>query len=797
MTFISETWLNCSVTNSMLDPLHHFNIFRCDRPNRPGQALHHFNIFRCDRPNRPGGGVCAMIPLQYKCHEHVFSDDDLSMLKISGCEIVCIDVTIVTTKHCFIVVYRPPNSSDPKSESQIKITNLKHLIVKLTHPVYNTIIVGDFNLPRINWATHDYPHDGLHDVMYDCFNSLGFIQFVHDASRVTRSVNNNNVLDLILCNNCIGVDIDMLDPPISNSDHAIIKFSVFSDSVLNNSPSFIDTNIKLACYDWSSADYPAINDALSNIDWNSLFGFNFYAEDLWSEFKKIIWPIITLFVPSKFIPHNSKYRVRHYPKHVRNLLSRKAAIWRHLKTSRTPALFSKYCYITNECKLAIYKFDALREERLLEANNLGAFYKFINNKIGNKSDISPLKNSSNVLITSDLDRANLLNEYFQSVFTSDNGSNPNFTPRIQPTNNGISDIEITPAITCRVLVKLKTNSAAGPDGLPPIFFNYTAQSLSFPLSILFRSLIDLRSVPSEWRHSIITPKFKKGFPTDPSNYRPIALTCTCSKVLESIISSQLSQYLLDHKLITPHQHGFLKRHSTSTNLLESRHDWTISLANRNSVNIAYIDFKSAFDCISHPKLLIKLSSYGIKGNLYHWIAAFLSNRSQSVKINSSLSASALVTSGVPQGSALGPLLFNLFINDITDHLDPSATAKLFADDIKLYTSFSNISPSILQSQLNIIQAWSTLWQLRISYSKCSILSIGPHQQNNIFQIDQHTISKVEHATDLGVTIDSKLKFKIHINGIVTIAHQRKSLILRCFLSRNTLNLIRAFKIYVS
>ena len=320
--------------------------------------------------------------------------------------------------------------------------------------------------------------------------------------------------------------------------------------------------------------------------------------------------------------------------------------------------------------------------------------------------------------------------------------------------------------------------------------------MSFPLSTLFRSLIDLCSVPSEWRHSIITPKFKKGSPTDPSNYRPIALTCTCSKVLESIISIQMIQYLLDHKLITPHQHGFLKRHSTSTNLLESLHDWSISLSNRKSINIAYIDFKSAFDCISHPKLLIKLSSYGIKGNLYHWIAAFLSNRSQSVKINSTLSSPSLVASGVPQGSVLGPLLFNLFVNDVTDHLDPSATAKLFADDIKLYTSFSNISPSILQSQINIIHTWSTTWQLRISYPKCSILNIGPHQHNNSFQIDQNKIKEVDHVCDLGVTIDSKLKFKIHINAIVSKANQRKSLILRCFLSRNPLNLVRAFKIYV-
>jgi hypothetical protein len=255
-------------------------------------------------------------------------------------------------------------------------------------------------------------------------------------------------------------------------------------------------------------------------------------------------------------------------------------------------------------------------------------------------------------------------------------------------------------------------------------------------------------------------------------------------------------YLLDHKLITPHQHGFLKRHSTSTNLLESIHDWSISLANNRSVNIAYIDYKSAFDCISHNKLLVKLSSYGIRGSLFHWIAAFLTNRSQSVKINTSISKSCLVVSGVPQGSVLGPLLFNIFVNDVTDLLAPSATAKLFADDIKLYTSYSNISSSILQSQLDIIQSWSTLWQLRISYSKCSILSIGHHQQSNIFHLDHNIITQADYVCDLGVTIDSKLKFKKHINGIVSRANQRKSLVLRCFLSRNPINLVKAFKTYV-
>ena len=266
-----------------------------------------------------------------------------------------------------------------------------------------------------------------------------------------------------------------------------------------------------------------------------------------------------------------------------------------LSHSKSSALYCKYYSVANECKLAIFQYDAQREERLLNANNLGAFYKFVNNKTGSHSSIPPLKNNLNSFLFSDEDKANLLNKYFESVFTKDDGIVPPFPSRIPPNNPGISDVTITPHIINKILIKLKTNSAAGPDCLPPpIFFHHAAASMQYPLSILFRSLIDLHSLPSEWKTSVITPKFKKGSPSDPANYRPIALTCTCCKILESLISSELNQYLLEHKLITPHQHGFLKLHSTSTNLLESINDWSISISNRKSVNIAYIDYKSAF-----------------------------------------------------------------------------------------------------------------------------------------------------------------------------------------------------------
>ena len=183
------------------------------------------------------------------------------------------------------------------------------------------------------------------------------------------------------------------------------------------------------------------------------------------------------------------------------------------------------------------------------------------------------------------------------MFTVDDGNLPPFPSRLSPESSGISDVTITSSGVLKKLLILKTNSAAGADGIPSIFYSKCSSFLAAPLAVLFRSLVDLKSLPDEWKHAIITPIFKKGSPSDKSNYRPIALTCCCCKILESIIVDNLLQFLADHNLITRHQHGFLRCHFTVSNLLESVNDWSLSLSRRSSVDIVYIDFMKAFDSI--------------------------------------------------------------------------------------------------------------------------------------------------------------------------------------------------------
>ena len=192
----------------------------------------------------------------------------------------------------------------------------------------------------------------------------------------------------------------------------------------------------------------------------------------------------------------------------------------------------------------------------------------------------------------------------------------------------------------------------------------------------------------------------------------------------------------------------------------------LSSSRRSSVDIVYIDFKRAFDSISHRKLIHKLAGYGIHGNLLLWITVFLDSRSQSVRVGSALSLPSLVISGVPQGSCIGCALFILFINDVTDCITPSTFAKLFADDLKLYSEVScPVYSNNIQHNLDLIFIWSNTWQLPISTPKCNTLHVGTSPANS-YTISNHYLCNVSPVKDLVILVDSRLKFVDHIQDIV-------------------------------
>jgi len=276
--------------------------------------------------------------------------------------------------------------------------------------------------------------------------------------------------------------------------------------------------------------------------------------------------------------------------------------------------------------------------------------------------------------------------------------------------------------------------------------------------------------------------------------------------MERVMTADITDYLLKHKLLSPQQHGFLAKRSTLTNLLETTNDWNISIDNKLINTVIYIDFSKAFDTVSHPKLLTKLQSCGITGDLLSVINDFLQNRSQRTRVGNQLSNEKFLTSGVVQGSCLGPLLFLLFINDISTIFQNPITSKLYADDLKLYTTTETIHDSQqLQRCLDSLHQWSQDWQLTISIKKCQTIHIGSQallskrlrqQSAPEYRIGDDLIPNVDSLTDLGITMDCNIKFSEHISNIVRKAASRCYLIRKCFISKDTPTLVKAFKIYV-
>lgn len=312
----------------------------------------------------------------------------------------------------------------------------------------------------------------------------------------------------------------------------------------------------------------------------------------------------------------------------------------------------------------------------------------------------------------------------------------------------------------------------------PKFIKETAKCISIPITTIFNKSMDSMKIPEMWKLANVTPLHKKGPKHQVSNYRPISLTSIICKTMEKFIRDALTEHMENNQLFTPHQHGFRKGRSCVTQLIEVLDDWTEKLDHHNAIDAIYLDFQKAFDTVPHKRLIHKLRGYGITGNLLGWIKNFLNERKQKVVLNGAESNWSHVTSGIPQGSVLGPILFTIYINDLPDVVDN--IAKLFADDTKVYAVVNNIEEQdTLQKDLDNLVDWSDKWLLKFNKSKCKHIHFGPFV-NTSYHLGENNITKTTEEKDLGITIDDKLKFQQHIHIQTKKANQRLGMINRTF-----------------
>lgn len=406
-------------------------------------------------------------------------------------------------------------------------------------------------------------------------------------------------------------------------------------------------------------------------------------------------------------------------------------------------------------------------------------FSLIKNSRQDSQGIAPLKakpTDSN-LYTLNKDKANILNRQFQSVFTpvsplnlsqlcdqalDSNHANPSYPamPEIKIDRNGI----------LKLLFNLRPGKAAGPDQLKPIVLKELRNEIAPIIELIFTLSLSSGQVPREWTSAIVCPLYKKSDKSDPANYRPISLTCILCKVMEHIVASNLTKHLSAHDILYDLQHGFREKRSCETQLIQLVDDLSRKMVSGHQVDLILLDFSKAFDKVSHSKLLYKLQKYGVKGTTLQWINAFLSDRTQSVVLEGEESEHVSVTSGVPQGSVLGPLLFLVYINDLPDNI--KSQVRLFADDTAVYITVNNTQDSqTLQHDLDLLQKWEATWEMDFNPSKCQVLHISrsKHPVKCPYTLHGQTLEVVDHAKYLGVDISSNLSWNHHINRTTTSA----------------------------
>ena len=767
--FVTESWLTNSVSDGVLDPQNRFCIYRHDRPD-----------------DLRGGGVCIFTNKFLKVNQ--LNTDHINPI----IDIVAIDI-FKSSKLChrFFLAYRPPSTSSVYNvlTSDIYFQQIIDFVTSNVNSKGPTVVLGDLNCPNINWPFNKPLCNGAEAQLVDFVNINGMIQYVYAPTH------NSHILDVVLVNDQFTVSSLSVIEPFSTSDHCAIVFTMCFDSNYDEATQCI-------LYDWQKADWLSFNNFLFEIDWLSVLSENLTVDSLWSAFCKILNLGIEKYVPHFARKPNSTRSNKKYPKSVRKLQSKKSKVWRAMKIKPVDdILVDRYKQLAIQCKEAIRDHEIEQETKIIKSDNLGTFYKFVNNRLSHPSGIGVLYNSNGDPVIEDREKAELLNAYFESVYVEDNGVLPECESRVSE-GVKIDSVTFNSEIIHFIVKNLKSKTTLDPDGYPPILIKRLVSSLMYPLSLIFHSFMSVSKIPQSWKNAIITPIFKKGLSSDVKNYRPISLTSVFGKLMERVIVNQLLTYLTHNGLINKNQHGFLRRLSTCTNLLECVNDWTIMLEDGAQIAIAYIDFQRAFDSVTHEKLKYKLKSYGITGSLLDFIEFYLHSRSHCTRVGSKLSNSAKIRSGVIQGSCLGPILFVLFVNDIVDKLHCHTTAKLYADDVKLYAAI-NIEQGYvnLQISLDIIYRWSLEWQLCISFQKCFILLLNTHLRRDfldkfVFKIGNNILEYKPVARDLGVLVDYHLTFSNHIAEITKKAHQRANLIFRCFNSNHIDSLLKAFTTYV-
>ena len=492
-----------------------------------------------------------------------------------------------------------------------------------------------------------------------------------------------------------------------------------------------------------------------------------------------------------------------FDRHCRLAFDRKQTAylnWNRVRTMDAWQAFVEAQREANECyHRAQRDFNARCKDKLSESSSPRKWWQTLKNTVfGTNSSIPPLVKPGGDLATHPRDKADLLSGQFDSKQSRDDVNLPP-TCHIAPVFTGVA---FRSREVRKLLSNLDSHGGVDPLGQFPLLFKQCADIMAPKLSALFRILVRKGSFPIEWRCANITPIPKGSLSSNPADYRPISITPVLSKVYEKLIACRLSGYLERANLISPHQFAYRKGLGTCDALLSVNDICQRALDAGQEVRVISIDFSAAFDRVNHAGIVYKLQEIGIGGSVLNILQEYLTKRSQTVMVDGQASQRVDVVSGVPQGSVLGPLMYNIYTRDLTDIFENTFFA--YADDSNLVAVIPSpkdrlaVALSLIRDLVKL-QVWCIAWGMMLNLSKTKAMLMSrsrtQHPPHPDISIGNIVLENVNELHILGMTLDTKLTFEKHIRSVVSSAAQKigilrlawsiyrdESVVSRCFWS---------------
>ncbi len=714
-------------------------------------------LFRQDR-NRNGGGVMIaaknnLNPIRVTEFEH----DDLEL------------VWIKVSTHKGSILYG--SLYCPKKPNLSFFADLNDCIEKILSCVNSytaVILVGDFNIdaphiqPSGNFSEGDVRLYHLLSQSLDTLNMSQLVDFV--TRKYSDDELDGTLIDHLYCNNTDIVSQVTPHNGITRSDHAGIFFTL---DVALPRPSLPPGTF----LQYSKGDIDGLRNDLANTNWHNLFNGK-SVDDAWCVFRDRFLICVHKYVPTR--KAKKKPKKPWITVEIINLARRKRRLYRACrKTVNNIDKWNKYKQCRNKLKSQIRKeyHNYLRDIAADNTNHGAKFWSFVRASNA-KQCATSFKIDDNTVITDPAVIANHFNTFFASNFTDADSEATCDTICDGHLSLPVTSIRTNANEIFELINKLKSGKAPGPDGITSTMLKLTVGQITKPLTILFNLSLSEGKIPDDWKRANVVPIHKAGDISSIKNYRPISLCSVVGKLMERVVTNHLISYMGDVGLISHQQHGFVNGRSCTTLLSSVSHHWAQLLDQRSppDIDVVFLDWSKAFDKVSHSILLSKLHNYGICGPLWHWISSFLLHRLQRVQFRGTSSGWIPVQSGVPQGSVLGPLLFNLFVLDLPNHVQSNLPQ--YADDTLLYRPiYSENDINIMQADLDGIISWCQLNKMALNPDKCKVMRLsrrtGAALSVPSYNLLHTPLSVVHSYKYLGVIVSSNLKWGEHIKHITS------------------------------